>query len=114
MLRSYLRIDDLGRGYMVGDGSQNCTHESRSCGFEGLSVGEIDIIVAFYRQFVESLRVEIPLDEFVSIVDPIVLSILHITKYRKAVADYYSIDLAESQEIFTRLPFSGSIQPDEE
>ena len=113
VLRKYLRVDGVGRAHLIGYGGQNCTRETRRCGYEGLHIGELDMVIAFYQLCVEALRRDVPVDVFDDVTTPILRCIENLSVYREKVATCYSITVDQVKEIFTRLPFGGYIQPDE-
>lgn len=111
--RDYVQIDGLGRAYEIGDGPQGCTREARHCGFLGLCMAEVDIIVSNYQLFLlEIQNVAINEKEYFEIARPIGKHIEHSKMQREKVAEYYNITSPQSKEIFARLPLDGSIKPD--
>ena len=110
--REYYQLNNIGRAYESGPGLQSCTREARAVAFEGLAVGEFDMIAAFYQIFLEALRPHVP-DGAIERDFGIVKMYADKSKeWRAAVAQYYNIDVSEAKQIFSRLPFKGSIQPD--
>jgi hypothetical protein len=111
--RKYIQIDRLGRAFEVGDGAQGCSRETRREGHLGLCVAEVDMQAANYQIFINELRaVATDADELAHIIAPINRSIEHGKTQRKQLAEYYSISVPNSKEIFMRLPLGGSLQPD--
>ena len=109
--RPYVQIDGFGRAYEVGCGPQGCTKETRACGFSGLFVAEFDMAAAFYQLFWEALSKVMSEEERQDSFDIVRKYAENPTKWRETVARYYSIEVGQAKEIFTRLPFRGNIRP---
>ncbi|CAK0852870.1 unnamed protein product [Prorocentrum cordatum] len=59
--REYYQLNKIGRAYESGPGlHQSCARETRIVAFNGLAVGEFDMIAAFYQIFLEALRPHVP------------------------------------------------------
>jgi hypothetical protein len=109
--RNYEELDTFGRAYEVGDGPQGCSRETRDCAFEGLCVGEMDMVAAFYQLFLKLLRETVGEEELFRDYYIIMCYAKNPRKWRAAVALYYSIDVENAKTMFLRLPFQGSIRP---
>ncbi|CAK0838916.1 unnamed protein product [Prorocentrum cordatum] len=92
LCREYYQLNMIGRACESGPGLQSCAAGTRVVAFNGLAVGEFDVIAAFYQIFLGALRPRAP-DGAVE-------------------RDFGVVKMRAAAEIFSRLTFEGGIQPD--
>ena len=110
----YVQIDGIGRAYQILAGIQPCTRECRPVGFEGLCVGELDLILAFYQLLVKKVRPKVSDAEFNRMFGIFVKLLENTDVWKNQIGNYYAITGKEVKTILSRLLFDGNIRPDSE
>jgi len=110
----YLCKDGVGRAFQSPTGSAYITRESRTLGFSGLTVGEIDLVAAYYQLLLIRITEFLPDEELSSLFSQIGRYIKNSTRWRERIAQYFEILDSQAKEIIVRIPCGGAIIPDAE
>ena len=112
--RDHVQIDGIGRALQAGGGTQTTTKETRADGYEGMVVGEIDLISAFFQILLLDVRGITSGSQLEAEFGTFLKYEKNPRAWRDQQAEYYTIGKDESQTIFVRMPCGGSLRPDAE